>query len=249
MQGNKKQRCDVKQEYKISQKEAFELYRTNETFRDFLNSGLFRYSGFGITTRIQVRSVGEANYLAFSKVMMPIEAQGSSNNVMFHKKQVYEEEIHFRNTPHNAALYDNVLAYEQQFNRIHSRNAENTRTANEMMFQYMQSAGWNTAIFQDKTLLSPMDYTRVQRKDHKFKLPAYVAMAVGLGLTLQDFQNVLQQAGLSLAHGDKKHDAYAFLLTIMNGKSIDVCNDFLEQIGVEMLGTHEREVSWSGNKF
>lgn len=29
---------------------------------------------------------------------------------------------------------------------------------------------WNTRIFQDKTLLAPMDYTRVQDPNHIFKV-------------------------------------------------------------------------------
>ena len=63
------------------------------------------------------------------------------------------------------------------------------------------------------------------------------------------FEEILQQAGLNLKRGDKQHDANAFLLTVMNGESIDECNDFLESIGVETLGTHERSTTWSGNNF
>ena len=40
---------------------------------------------------------------------------------------------------------------------------------------------WNTSIFQSRTLLAPMDYTRVY-KNHKFKVLSYKAMAVGLEL-------------------------------------------------------------------
>ena len=235
--------------YKISPKEAFELYCRNELFRDFLDSGLFRYSGYGIAARIQTRAIGDIDCLAFRKVMQPIGTDESSRDVMFQKRQTYEEKYSFRNTPHNAELLDKLQAYERQFYFIHDRNVATTKTANELMLQYMQNVKWNTSIFQEKTLLSAMDYTRIQNKDHPFKLPAYVAMAVGLNLTLQEFQEILQQAGLNLKRGDKQHDAYAFLLTVMNGKSIDECNDFLESIGVKTLGTHERSTTWSGSNF
>lgn len=235
--------------YKISKKEAFELYCRNELFRDFLDSGLFRYSGFGITARIQTRAVGDIDYLAFRKIKQTTGSHEAADGVMFQKRQTYEEKYSFRNTPHNAELFDRLQAYERQFSSIHDRNVATAKTANEMMFQYMQNAKWNTSIFQEKTLLSAMDYTRIQNKDYKFKLPAYVAMAVGLNITLQEFQEILQQAGLNLKRGDIQHDAYAFLLTIMNGVSIDECNEFLESIGVETLGTHERSTTWSGSNF
>lgn len=246
--GNKR-KWERKPEYRITKKEAFELYCINEVFRDFLDSGMFRYSGFGITTRIQTRGLDSIDYLAFNKVIKPVAECETVKGVMFHKNQTYEEKHSFRNTPQNAELYNKLQAYEQQFYRIHNRNITNAKTGNELLFQYMQDAKWNTSIFQEKTLLGPMDYTRIQKKDYRFKVPAYVAMAVGLCLSIQEFQEVLQQVGLNLIRGDKQHDAYAFLLATMNGASIDECNAFLESIGVETLGTHERETTWSGNIF
>ncbi len=86
-----------------------------------------------------------------------------------------------------------------------------------------------------------MDYTRIQKPEHTFKLPAYVAMAVGLQLSVTEFQDAIKHSGLCLIEGDKKHDAYSFILSVMQGKDIDECNEFLESVGIEPLGTHTRE--------
>ena len=94
-----------------------------------------------------------------------------------------------------------------------------------------------------------MDYTRVQKPNHIFKMPAYVAMAVGLGLSLQEFQTVIKQAGLCLKEGDKTDDAYSFLLSVMQGQSVDECNDFLENVDVPRLGTHTREETWNEESY
>ena len=80
-------------------------------------------------------------------------------------------------------------------------------------------------------------------------MPAYVAMAVGLGLSLQEFQKVIKQAGICLKEGDETDDAYSFILTVMQGQSIDECNDFLESIGVPVLGTHSRDEKWHEESF
>ena len=106
----------------------------------------------------------------------------------------------------------------------------------------------NTTVFQDRTLLSPMDYTRIQKPDHVFKLSAYVAMAVGLRLSITEFQDAIRRSGLCLIEGDYKHDAYGFILSVMQGKNIDECNEFLEKSGIEPLGTHMREEFGKGFK-
>ena len=75
------------------------------------------------------------------------------------------------------------------------------------------------------------------------------AMAVGLGLTLDEFQKVIKQAGLSLIEGNHLDDAYSFILTAMQGKSIDECNDFLDEVGLQILGTHIRDEKWQSNSY
>lgn len=224
----------------ISLVEAFELYRSNKLFRSYINTGAFRYFKHGFTAIYQVRSADVPECLTFGDKLFPEKGMESPAGIMFHQNLSYSSKKTFTNTPQNAELLDTVSKFCNDFEQIHKRKAVNSVSANEMMFKYMQDAKWNTAIFQDKTLLAPMDYTRVQKPDHKFKMAAYVAMAVGLKLSITEFQNVIKQAGLSLKEGDKVDDAYTFVLTAMQGYDIDTCNDFLEQNGIGKLGTHTR---------
>ena len=227
----------------ISLQEAFELYRTNVRFRSYLNTGLFTHRFDVIETVIEHRSVGFPDHLVFEECLYPVNNHKTktSDAVMFHRDQIYEKRKIFRDTPQNVEALDVVSGYAKQFQNIHSRKAANCKTANEVFWRYMRAAKWNTGIFQDKTLLSPMDYTRIQKPEHTFKLPAYVAMAVGLQLSVTEFQDAIKHSGLCLIEGDKKHDAYSFILSVMQGKDIDECNEFLESVGIEPLGTHTRE--------
>ena len=238
-----------KQDIRITRKEAFELYRTNGLFREYLNTGMFVYRGIGIFTKIETRALDTADYLTFGEKLVPVSDKDAGTGVMFHKDQAYEKKKIFSNTPQNLAACDRMMAYVQRFNETHKRQVSNSKTANEMLWSYMRDAKWNTTTFQDNTLLSPMDYTRIQKPEHVFKMPAYVAMAVGLGLSLQEFQDVIKQAGMCLKSGDKTDDAYSFILTVMQGQSIDECNDFLDSIGIPILGTHTRDEKWNEKSY
>lgn len=101
----------------------------------------------------------------------------------------------------------------------------------------MQFYKWNTRIFQDKTLLAPMDYTRVQDPNHIFKLPAYTAMAVGLELSLNETQENLRLSGLGFDPNDRTQKAYMYILSTFQGCPIDECNDVLNKLNVPELGT------------
>lgn len=239
----------AKQDIRISLKEAFELYKCNPLFRDYISSGLFVYRGIGLFSKVELRSSNISNNLTFEEHLVPINGSDKNAGVMFHKDQAYEKKKIFRNTPQNAEVFDRMSTYARQFESIHRRKESHAKTANEMLWEFMTEAKWNTSIFQDKTLLSPMDYTRIQKPDHKFKMPAYMAMAVGLGLSLDEFQKVISQAGLSLKEGDELDDAYSFILSVMQGKSIDECNDFLEEVGLQILGTHTRDEKWLSQSY
>ena len=235
-----------KQNIQISLKEAFEIYRSNPLFKEYISSGLYTYRGIGFFTKIEFRAANMPSYLTFEERILPVDSVENNTGIMFHKNQAYEKKKIFRNTPQNAATYDQMLGYAGMFEETHKRKEINSKTANEILWGYMVADKWNTSIFQDKTLLSPMDYTRIQKPDHKFKMPAYMAMAVGLGLSLTEFQSVIKQAGLALIDGDKQDDAYVFVLSALQGKTIDECNEFLETIGLSALGTHSRDESWGG---
>lgn len=210
---------------RITVEEAYELYRENQVFRNYVDTEAFRINALGIFPYIQLRSADGNGCLVFDKDADP---NGQC------KKSFYD-------TPENSELRRRTEYYLEQYRKIHDRQADKFESANEMMLHYMKEAKWNTTIFQEKTLLSPNDYSRLKDPKHNFKLPAYVAMAVGLNLSKSEFQEIIKKAGLCLVDGDEVHDAYSFLLTLMIDHDIDECNDFLEKLGIEKLGTHSRE--------
>ena len=98
---------------------------------------------------------------------------------------------------------------------------------------------WNTSIFQNRTHLAPMDYTRVYQ-NHKFKVPSYTAMAVGLELTLHETEDALRLSGLGYDNSDPTDCAYMYILSAFHGCSIDECNTVLEKLNVKSLGTKSK---------
>ena len=105
----------------------------------------------------------------------------------------------------------------------------------------MKNDHWNSTSFVDRTHLDPMSYSRVQKPEYKFKMPALVAMGVGLGLDLEEMEEILDLAGLTFQKGDRTQQAYKYLFTGMYGKSIDECNEFLRIVNVPELGSQSRK--------
>ncbi len=231
---------DGYQNPRILLKDAFELYRENVLFRSYIDTGFFKYRSIAFFSVFQLRSADIPDYLTFGEKLIPQKDNDSSDPVMFYQDQRYVKKKTFSDTPQNQEVLDRTSHFIRQYEDMHERKSLNAISANKMICSYMEQAKWNVTIFQEKTLLSPMDYTRLHQ-EHKFKLQSYVAMAVGLGLSLSEFQNVIKQAGMILKDGDKTDDAYSFILSTMQGMGIDECNDFLEEIGVSKLGTHSKD--------
>lgn len=84
-----------------------------------------------------------------------------------------------------------------------------------------------------------MDYTRVYQ-NHKFKIPAYTAMAVGLELTLHETEEALHLSGLGYDSSDTTDCAYMYILSAFHGCSIDECNTVLDKLKVKALGTKSK---------
>jgi hypothetical protein len=68
-----------------------------------------------------------------------------------------------------------------------------------------------------------------------------VSMGVGLGLDLNEMEEVLSLAGLAFKPTDRVDQAYKYLFTGMAGKSVDDCNEFLDTVDVTKLGTKQRK--------
>lgn len=110
-----------------------------------------------------------------------------------------------------------------------------------MLKEYMQDALWNTSIFQTKTQMDAMNYTRVQNDYDKFTLRPLVTMGYCLGLDVAEMEKVLHAAGLSFSPTDEESQAYKFLFTAFPSRDIEECNKFLKANGFHLLGSQPRK--------
>lgn len=136
----------------------------------------------------------------------------------------------------NTELFNKAKEFEKSLMRSQTTH----KTATQWLWERMQEEHWNSAIFQANTNLDAMNFTRVQRPDHKFKMGALVAMGVGLCLTPAEMDEVLSLAGLSFDPNDRDQQAYAYLFSGYSGQDIDKCNEFLREIDVPELGSQQR---------
>ena len=66
-------------------------------------------------------------------------------------------------------------------------------------------------------------------------------MGVGLGLDISEMEEVLKLGGMAFKSGDREQEAYRYLFTGLYGQDINACNAFLEEVGVETLGTKQKK--------
>ncbi len=237
----------------ITFEDAFKLYLENELLRETIDTGAFCFADgyFVLNDSRFVQSEGNAHHLSDYAKAHLVECtldfsvrlvaeqyliHDASSYMMYRSDTIFKEEKSFDANTQNTEIYNKAKDFEKKF----QRSATTHKTANELLWEYMQADHWNTTTFLIKTNLSPMDYTRVQKPEHRFKMPSLVAMGVGLGLDLQEMEEVLRLAGLSFKEGDHKQQAYKYLFSGMYGYPIDKCNEFLEAVHVQTLGTHER---------
>ncbi len=237
----------------ITVEDAFKLYLENESLRETIDTGVFCFADgyFVLRDSTYVQSDSTAHHLTdyakthlaectldFSVRLVAEQylIHDASSYMMYRSDTIFKEEKSFDANTQNTEIYNKARDFEKKFQRA----AATHKTANELLWEYMSNDHWNTTIFIERTNLGPMDYTRVQKPEHRFKMPALVAMGVGLGLDLQEMEEVLSLAGLSFKKGDHEQQAYKYLFSGMYGHSIEEYNEFLEEVGVTTLGTHER---------
>ncbi len=260
LSGEKIRSKAVRRQQRISIEDAFHLYIENESLREILSTGSFKYmDGYFVLNDPKYLNVSASDHnaftqyatehlvectLDFSSRLIPLKPCNASDIVLYHKDNEYKIIPFFDRSVQNTDAYNHAKAMENiaaRFEADYRRSVIAHESTTERFWKYIQAARWNTSIFQNKTHLAPMDYSRVQKPDYTFKIPAYVAMAVGLQLSLHDVQEALRLSGLAFDSGNRTHYAYCFLLTTFHGCSIDECNEVLIKLDVPELGTTSRK--------
>ena len=244
----------------IDEVSAFKLYISNEFLKATLDTGAFCYAdGYFVLRDEKYVLPGEkALYLTeyarlhlsectldFSYKLVCSKTGVGAVQYMFRADTEYKKlPIYDSNTQnideYNKALVKALDNVNSEFQAQLKRNRLINETTSQRMCKYMDAAHWNTSIFQSRTLLAPMDYTRVYQ-NHKFKVPSYTAMAVGLGLTLHETEEALRLSGLGYDNNNDKDYAYMYILSAFHGCPIDECNVVLEKLNVNPLGTKSKK--------
>ena len=241
----------------ISLNEAFEEFCKNKFFTIMLATGSYRYTeGYFVLNDEKYYDANTNSMTQYAKSHLAEctidfsyryvrKDQGDHiGSHMFHKNVEYKRIPSFDVSAQNTDSYNHARALEnirKKFDEEYELESKIHESTTQKFWKIMQLKKWNTSIFQDKTWLSPMDYTRVQDPKHIFKLPAYTAMAVGLGLSLSITEEILRASGLAYNMGDRTHKAYAFVLSSFQGCSLEECNEVLKALGVKELGTKSRK--------
>ena len=113
----------------------------------------------------------------------------------------------------------------------------------------MDDAGWDITKFRYRTGLNDMAFSRLKKKDHKFKKEQLITIGYGLQIELNEMEEVLDSAGMTFSKSDPVDLAYRFLFTGYRGKDIESCNDLLKQVSVilqldkpiPLLGSQDRK--------
>lgn len=244
----------------IDEVSAFRLYMNNEFLKATLDTGAFCFAeGYFVLRDEKYVLPGEdalflTEYarlhlsectLDFSYKLVCSRTSVRDVHYMFRADIEYKKLPSYDSNTQNMDEYNKAIAkvlddVDTEFQTLLNRNRLVNETTSQRMCKYMDAAHWNTSIFQSKTLLAPMDYTRVYQ-NHKFKVPSYTAMAVGLKLTLHETEEALRFSGLGYDNSDDTDCAYMYILSAFHGYPIDECNVVLEKLNVKPLGTKPKK--------
>ena len=239
----------------VTIKKAFDLYLENEFLRAAIDTGAFCFAEgyFAIRDEQYIGRAQDGSFclteyakghmsectLDFSVKLIGEDylIHDASAHLMYRSDTVFKKQTTFDANTQNTELFNKAKDFENRFKRSKSTH----KTATELLWEYMEAAHWNTTIFINRTGLDAMNFSRVQKPDHKFTMMPLVSMGVGLELSLDEMQEVLSLAGLSFKPTDRTDQAYKYLFTGIPGKSIDECNEFLREVGVPELGSQQRK--------
>ena len=251
---------------------AFQLYTENEHLKAMLDTGVFCYAeGYFVLRDEKYVLRGETGLvlteyakthlsectLDFSYKWVRSCVSADEKQYMFREDSYIDSDIEpkFVKLPdyrdykdsaeHDKAMTKALNDIVADFNKQFERRRKVSESTSARMCEYMDDAHWNSTTFRDRTLLSEMAYSRV-RKNHKFGVPSYTAMAVGLELTLHETEDALRLSGLGYDDNNRIDNAYMFILSACHGSPIDECNVVLEHLNVGPLGNKDRKENKEG---
>lgn len=136
---------------------------------------------------------------------------------------------------------------KEQFEKDFKRYNTHIKSFRELINEILD--GETETTFADKTGLSYNMFSRIRTQIDKKNPPqrnTLMSVAVGYKIDYPLMSELLSSIGLEFILTNERDYAYQFLLTNCRGKSVDECNEILEQLGIEekyWLGVHARKKS------
>lgn len=243
---------------------AFELYTKNDLLRSLIDTGCFCYAdGYFVLKKKEyvVRYGDEYRLTQYARAHLAectiditakivSELSWAAPSMLYSSAINWVEQKEVNNSAQNVDLLtvaktmdDLEDGFEADLARMKSMSYED-KSGTEIMWDYVQKAGWKGKDFVNATELGYSDFTKLQ-KNHPFGLESFMAMAVGLGLTLPETEKVLHASNLGFIENRnnpdyRRHFAYKYILSVMHPCDILTCNEFLEGRGLPPLGQHAR---------
>lgn len=245
----------------VSLEDVFYEYSTNDDFRKLLDTGRFKYvDGYVVINDdkyITTDEEGKATLteyawdnldectLSFSwQRIRRSAAKEILPQIIFHRDND-EQDVSKYDSEQNAS----VVQLSEEMQRERKRFEQNEKIHRlttidkncwEYIFDIITIKGTAKQHFCDLTGLGEEVYRKAEKhKDNDPTVRTIVAIACGLSLDIETVEKMLKLAGRDFK--DNQEDrALKFCITGLSGHPISDCNDFLESLGYETLGTKQR---------
>lgn len=245
----------------VSLEDVFYEYSTNAEFRTLLDSGRFKYvDGYVVINDekfIQFNENGAATLTDYAwdnldecclsfgwQRIRRASAKEVLPQIIFHRDND-EQDISKYDSKQNASVIE--LSKEMQKKRKHFEQNEKIHKLSTVdkncwtyIYEIITIKGTSKPHFCDLTGLGEENYRKAEKGlNNKPTVRTIVAIGVGLSLDIDTVDNMLKLAGRSFMDNPEDR-ALKFCITGLSGYSIEDCNEFLESLGYEPLGTKER---------
>lgn len=141
--------------------------------------------------------------------------------------------------------YEEWEKIENEFLEDYEKSTRYNKSFSELISEVLDAESYSS--FADKTHLSENMLYRLKKQVDEKDPPqrsTLISVAVGYHLDLMMTQALLHSLGLDFNRLSKRDYAYSFLLTRCRHKTIDECNEILEELGIEKrywLGSFARK--------
>lgn len=245
----------------ISREDVFYEYSTNESFRELLDSGKFKYvdgyiiindekyilkdeTGKYTLTEYAWDNLTECTISFTWKRIKRSTAKGHLPEEILHRVND-EQEVSTYDKKQNTSvtkLSDELMRKRSRFEineGIHNLPT-NGKTCWEYIFDIINFKGLSKIHFCNLTGLGEEVYRKAEKNIKTDpSVRTIVAIACGLDLDIETAEKMLSLAGRSFRESNEDR-ALKFCITGFAGQSIEERNDFLESYGYDTLGTKER---------